>query len=400
MAVDRTAIDTITGYYYQFDYYILQLLSQDNPANIVTIEAIEDVDIHTQDKYTAVQCKYYEKTEYNHSVIAKPIRLMLKNFKENSTDRDRRNYMLYGHFSSGQSKLQQPISIDFLKSKFLSYTERQIKHAYHKELNLSDDELREFLHHLSIDVNACKIDDQKNEIIRKLKELFHCNEFEAECYYYNNALRFIRKCATEQDINNRAVSKTIFVEKVNQKQFLFDSWYLEYKGIKEYCSLVKKQYFSTLNISPYERFFVFECDQQITEQKIKSLIIKVSKNWSKLSRRESNPFCPYIYLHGLTDQAIINIKRALQDDDVFFIDGYDFKGSDFSPTSISRKATFHNKIKLKFVTQLEEINVILSGLSTTRVIYEFYINEPFYTCTEHQLFYIKIAATTNIEDMI
>lgn len=27
MPNDRTAIDTITGYYYQFDYYILQLLN-------------------------------------------------------------------------------------------------------------------------------------------------------------------------------------------------------------------------------------------------------------------------------------------------------------------------------------------------------------------------------------
>lgn len=400
MTVDRTAIDTITGYYYQFDYYILQLLSQDNPANIVTIEAIEDVDIHTQDEYTAVQCKYYEKTEYNHSVISRPIRLMLKNFKENSTSRDRRNYMLYGHFSSGQSKLQQPISIDFFKSKFLTYTEKQIKHEYHKELNLSDDELKEFLHHLSIDINACKIDDQKNKIIKKLKELFNCNEFEAECYYYNNALRFVRKYATAQDINNRAVSKAIFIEEIDQKQFLFDSWYIEYKGIKEYCSLVKKQYFSTLNISPYERFFIIDCDQQISEQKIKSLINKISKNWSKLSRRENKPFCPYIYLRGLTDQTVINIKQALQDDDIYFIDGYDFKGSCFSPKSISRKATFYNKIKLKLVTELKEIDLILPELSTTRIIYEFYINEPFYECTEHQLCYIKIAATTNIEDMI
>lgn len=40
MADDRTAIDTITGYYYQFDYYILQLLNCSGNDE-VCIEAIE-----------------------------------------------------------------------------------------------------------------------------------------------------------------------------------------------------------------------------------------------------------------------------------------------------------------------------------------------------------------------
>lgn len=58
MPNDRTAIDTITGYYYQFDYYILQLLNCSGNDE-VCIEAIEDVDIRIADETTAVQCKYY-----------------------------------------------------------------------------------------------------------------------------------------------------------------------------------------------------------------------------------------------------------------------------------------------------------------------------------------------------
>ncbi|WP_312159400.1 hypothetical protein, partial [Oscillibacter sp.] len=243
-------------------------------------------------------------------------------------------------------------------------------------------------------------DNQKKEIIRRLKELFRCSEFEAEYYYYNNALRLVRNRATEQDINNRAISKANFIEEINKKQFLFDCWYLEYQGIKEYCQAMKKQYFSTLNISPYERFFLIDCDQQISEQQLKNLIIKISKNWSKLSKKEPKPFCPYIYLHGLSDQTVINIKQALQGDNIYFTDGYDFKGSDFSSKSIVRRATFYNNIKLKFITQLGQIDSILSELSTTRIIYQFYIDAPFYECTTQQLNYIKIASTTNIEDMI
>lgn len=75
MARSRDAVDTIKGYYYQFDYFIFQLISLVNEEDTVTIEGIEDVDILEEKEMVAVQCKYYAKTEYNHSVIAKPIRL-------------------------------------------------------------------------------------------------------------------------------------------------------------------------------------------------------------------------------------------------------------------------------------------------------------------------------------
>ena len=40
MSRGRDAIDTITGYYYQFDYYILQLLNLSKDTDTVTIEGI------------------------------------------------------------------------------------------------------------------------------------------------------------------------------------------------------------------------------------------------------------------------------------------------------------------------------------------------------------------------
>jgi hypothetical protein len=40
MAKGRDTIDTITEYYYQFDYYILQLTGLTNENDTVTIEGI------------------------------------------------------------------------------------------------------------------------------------------------------------------------------------------------------------------------------------------------------------------------------------------------------------------------------------------------------------------------
>ena len=54
MAISRDAVATIKGYYYQFDYFILQLINLVNEIDNVTIEGIEDVDIFDEKEMIAV----------------------------------------------------------------------------------------------------------------------------------------------------------------------------------------------------------------------------------------------------------------------------------------------------------------------------------------------------------
>ncbi|MBB1400792.1 hypothetical protein [Pseudoalteromonas sp. SG45-1] len=118
----REAIDTITGYFYQFDKTILELLQQEQSDALVCIEGIEDIDIVTADETSAIQCKYYAKTEYNHSVIKKAIILMLRHFAGNRNSDVK--YHLYGHYESGHEKLHS-LSCASLKSNFLTYSKTE-----------------------------------------------------------------------------------------------------------------------------------------------------------------------------------------------------------------------------------------------------------------------------------
>ena len=96
---DRAAVDTIRGYLYQFDHSILQLLNLANNSDTITVEGIEDIDISSATEETAIQCKYYSKSEYNHSVIAEPIRLMLTHFSEYKKGNVQKiKYILRGHY--------------------------------------------------------------------------------------------------------------------------------------------------------------------------------------------------------------------------------------------------------------------------------------------------------------
>lgn len=111
---DRSAVDTIRGYFYQFDLSILSILRLKSPEDSVEIECTEDVDIRTATDVTATQCKYYAKTEYNHSVIKDAVKHMVSHFKATLTGKSIKvNYAIKGHYASGQEKLDGGVDVSF-----------------------------------------------------------------------------------------------------------------------------------------------------------------------------------------------------------------------------------------------------------------------------------------------
>ena len=74
--------------------------------------------------------------------------------------------------------------------------------------------------------------------------------------------------------------------------------------------MIKREYFSPLNLSPFERFFVIECDSIISDTEIKSLLIQIGNKYSKIEAKNPSPFCPYVYLYGLPENRLKNILKV------------------------------------------------------------------------------------------
>ncbi len=379
MSKGRDAIDTIIGYYYQFDYYILQLLNLSKDTDTVTIEGIEDVDISEDGILKAIQCKYYAKTEYNHSKIASPIRLMLKDYALRKRDgRKLISYMLYGHYESGHEKYPKIFDIDFLKSNICTYTQNKVKHTLYTELNLDDSQLEEFLNLLVVDINAKSYEEQEKQIFTQMCKIFKCDMFEAEYYYYNNALRIVKDIATEQAEKKRVLSKHEFLGLINHKGMLFDSWYIEFKGIKQYCKDIKTQYFTKFNISPFERFFLIQYDELSTDQEVADLLLLIAKRWSKISQRTSKPFCPFVYIHGISAERLISIKNIITNSGVNICDGYNYLGAKYNADMMLKKTNYYIGIQLKILNEKQYLNSLLKNASGVKEIYQFYIDTPFW----------------------
>lgn len=377
---DRTATDAIKGYFYQFDYAIAKLLELEKDTDTITVEGIEDVDISTATEEIAIQCKYYAQTEYNHSVIAKPIRLMLDHYKKVTNGTKKQiNYKLYGYFQSGQTKLTLPIDSTFLKDHFLTYTKNKVKHYHHRKHSLTDTQLDDFISLLTIDISALEYQLQVSKISTLLMKQFECKIFEAEHFFYNNALKVIKDIAVEGNIAKRKISKSEFLKKIDNKRVLFNEWFVTYKGEAQLFAALRAQYFTGLNTSPFERFFIIEVPTtNYVRAILKDLILTISEKWSKLSKREPQPFCPYIYLHGIPQQELFNLKQELYSENFTFIDGFDFEGSEFNPKSISKSANSSNSIKLKILNKFEHIDLTIREITKTKEIYQFYSTKPFF----------------------
>lgn len=402
---DRSAVDTIRGYFYQFDLTILSLLQLRDKTASIDVENIEDIDITQCEETTAIQCKYYDKTEYNHSLISKPIRYMLADFKQRlGSNRSRIKYHIYGKFHSGQDKLALPFDAVFLKKHFLTYKLKGQQHYYHAEEGISDEDLAEFISFLTIDITGKTIKDQYVGILSALKNIFRCCEFEAEHYYYNNALHCIRDLATNSDAGCRRISKETFLNRINEKRILFNRWFIELKGRKAFLDSIRKQYFLCgLNTSPFERFFLIDCALPGYDRaSLKSILMIIQKKWSKLSPREPQSFCPYVLLHNLNEPELIQLKSELHAEGCFCIDGVDFQGALFSPNSLCRQATYGNGIKLKIINHLQCIEPLVAEIRKTKEIYQFFFTAPFFEPHTKSIKHVKVQLESllDIEEVV
>jgi len=369
----RSAEDTIKGYFYQFDYSILKLLELKNNSDSLTVEGIEDVDIDTGGLTKAIQCKYYAKTEYNHSVISEPIRLMLQHFAKAVQGKATKiKYHLYGHYKDGHSKLSLPLSLDDLKNNFLTFTKNKIKRNLQTELALNDQDLKKFLQQLTIDINAKEYDNQLNEIFTKLKSEFSCSYFEAEFYFYNNAINEIKRLAIQSTPAKRKIKKGEFLKRINNKKILFNKWFVERKGLTAYHKKIKSEHFSKYNKADYERFFVLDISDSPTVQTLKEICYHISHKFSNIKRREPLTFCPYILLANTNSADLTTLKTELWDEGFYFRDGFPHLGSNFSSKHILTRATYENQLKLKFVQNFSQLETLLSEITKTKEVYYFF----------------------------
>ncbi|MBS0496939.1 MAG: hypothetical protein JSR51_04725 [Proteobacteria bacterium] len=382
--MDRSANATIKGYFYQFEHSIVQLLSLDDLNHTINIEGREDIDITTEYEETLIQCKYYEGTEYNHSVIKDAVTNMLTHFKSDKiTSAKKIKYKIYGHYKSGHKKLPPTIDIDFAKKNFLTYKNKkgEIIREIFKELSVSDSELYEFINILDIDISAKNYDEQSEQVKTLLKQkISNCDDNDLAHFYYPLAIDAIRKLAINKNESDRIITGKSFLESINKKEIIFNSWLIKFNGHEKYKKYLKKKYFTqrNTNIEKKARFFVIDGNNEYDVANFSSVLKTISEYYSHREHKttpSSDRFCPYVCILGISEEERISLKKHLKHAGINFIDGYGFKGADFDIDRINLVPTKENLIKLKFLDSLAELNHSLSSVKNNYIeVFAFYRN--------------------------
>ncbi|MDO9354108.1 MAG: hypothetical protein Q7T55_10455, partial [Solirubrobacteraceae bacterium] len=243
---------------------------------------------------------------------------------------------------------------------------------------------------LNIDINAKEFEQQYIEIIQLLRTEFKCSEFAAEHFYYNSSLRVIRELSKDSNIANRNISKDEFLKRINNSEILFNEWFLEKKGKKLHFSNLRKEYFGNINILHKERFFLLDLRTGIySRSDTKDILNLFIKKYTKIIN-QPNPFCPYVYLHGITDSELIEIKTDLIAEGTIICDGFDFEGSTFNSSSILIKPNVLHQIKIKFLNNINCLGQTLSQVGRKGEIYQFYQSDVFFNYNNPSIKEVKI----------
>jgi hypothetical protein len=379
IVIDRSATATIKGYFYQFDQTIVRLLEASKYSS-VTVEGIEDIDLDDGDSSELVQCKYYEGTEYNHSVIKDAVILMLRNFHESGCKTDQiHRYRLYGHYKGGHSKLVLPLTNDYLKENFLTFVKEKVQHKVHEELKLTDAQLTGFRNLLDIDVNALSYDDQQKKIVDLLiANISECNAVDAEVFYYPSAINVIQTLAVEAEVAKRRITRDRFLREIDRKEVVFSSWLRQKFGADYYAKLIRRRHFKFQNtkLPKASRVFVIDMQGEFDSLKTAKMLARLGEFFSHRELTRTPPqdrFSPYVLLRGVTASELIAIKTELWKRNVKFSDGYPFHGAEFSATLLASEPTKENLWQIKFISTEEQLVPTVTALAGSFVeIYDLY----------------------------
>ena len=374
MSKSRAAISTIKGYFYQFDKSILEILEQSNETDMVTIEGVEDIDIENSDERNFIQCKYYEKTDFDNSIIRKPIQLMFRHYLENRTDPKDKNftYRLYGYYKKGHEKLLE-LTTENLRTYFLDFSKYgvidesgnsnyQIKNKKGEvifEETVEDDDIEDFKNHLFIDIKADSYENQIEKIKSKIQnDLSDYSEEDIELIYFN-ALKIIKDLACEHNIEKRQISKKEFWDRIKTKNYYFERWMSELLEWKNYKKNIHKKYFPRVsNLSPAHRFFLLDCQGESVNN-VKNVISEISRKYSRLIHQ----FSPYVYLYNtLNVDFVTELKEKLYEDGCFFKDGFPFKNSKFRFQEMLIKPDKFNGISVRILEHPINLSIVLQKL--------------------------------------
>jgi len=377
MSKKRSAEDTIKGFNYQFAATVLLILQSEHDSQI-TVEGIEDIDVSSASVTAAVQCKYYEGTKLTNSVLRDIVEPMLVDEKARTT---KIHYFIYAHFKEQVDLATFPLSDPAaFRADVLGYKkgkgDEQVAGNVAADIGLTNPEIGAFLARLRFTLTE-NYDAHKRQVEAALEQHFSCSSSEVSHFYYPVAFSKVAELATKATLAERKITKAAFLKAFQAKHQLFKHWLIHERGEVAFCKAMRRYFFSPENISPFARFFVVECSGGETLIELKSVAIALREKWSshkKTSRLATKDrYAPYLLFRGAPPAVVSELLAELHSESIRFVDGFPFKGAEFSIAHLSQSQTAENAVSLRLLYDVPQLDQVLANLcGQTKEMFEFY----------------------------
>lgn len=409
----REATASIRGYIYQLDATLLEILRSGIDDEVV-IEGIEDFDRYTTDNITYSQVKYYAGQNLTNSVLRDPLHKLFTHFINlKKTQRNNRKYIIYGHFASVNISTEKLTPQRFREAMAYSKETKsedgkksRTSHSLLDGSTIKDSEIQEFCDRFEIKISE-SFDEHRRLVIEAVRVANRVSPLEAEGFSYPRAFDYISNLAIKADHNDRKSTQRQLIEHLKGCQAIHHKWMLREKSSREYEKHFRQLYFQQQNTHGTTRLFIIEIDTTENTATIHDLLVEISRKWSSANARlipDRDRHAPFVMLRGIDNDRLAEVKHALYDSGIEFVDGYPYRDSPYRESQLLTAQTQTNKISLRLIDTLENLVAAVNQVERRLCYaYDFFLTQPskdIWSSSSKRTFSIPIENLSNIKNII
>ncbi|MNC10338.1 hypothetical protein D3C75_579790 [compost metagenome] len=409
----REATASIRGYIYQLDATLLEILRSGIDDEVV-IEGIEDFDTYSTDNIVYSQVKYYAGQNLTNSVLRDPLHKLFTHFINLSeAQRDNRKYIIYGHYASVNISTDK-LTVQRFKET-MEYTKEtkgengkktRTNHSLLDGILTEDSVIHEFCQRFEIKISE-NFDDHRKLVIEAVRLAHGVSLLEAEGFSYPRAFDYISSLAVKTDHNDRKSNQRQLLENLKGCQAIHHKWMLRENSSRDYERYFKRLYFQQQNIHGTIRFFIIEVDPKENTATINDLLVEISKKWSSANVKnipDRDRHASFVILRGVDQDRLPQVKHALYDSGIDFVDGYPYRDSPYRESQLLTAQTQTHKISLRLIDTLEHLAEAVRQVERRLCyVYDFFLTQPsqdIWSSSSKRTFSIPIENLSNIKSII
>jgi hypothetical protein len=301
--VSRSANYTIQGFIYQFNKTLLEILENNEEAEITVEGIIEDIEVKSDVSTKAIQCKYHEtKDKFTLSCIYKPILQMLDHYYENQ--KNNIEYKLYAHFPNEKIGTLKELDEKDINEIFKS-TDKNLKKLIDKLKN-------------KVNINAfCKqftleFGPSLNDLIAMVRKSLIVNEMpenDIDTLIYPNSIQVIADLSILPNPLKRKITKGELLKYLlSIKKTAISRWTMELKTLDKILKTRKLQLRENLSKNSRLRYFIIS--EKSIENFNENIVNFISEYLTKYHFKEVHDKTP-VFCLDCTSEIFNNIRIRL-----------------------------------------------------------------------------------------